>query len=173
MKYSVKLDSRVRQLSQTLPIKSKLDFEKRLDRLRQDGCLTEELPVAGDRLFAFDIDGDWVAIVQRQECRNWRGSRTIEIEVLDLVAKSEFDRSANRATPESASGGTEWPEKLLNAIALLIHHPHLTIRVGVVVTSAIGLFAVAHQSQGEVKLKMETDGTKVNSEFTIDGRQSE
>lgn len=169
--YPVYLDSNARKRSQTLSSKSYLDFNKLIALLRQDGCVTEEIPLAGDRLFAFKVEDDWVALAQRQECRDWRGNRTFNIEVLDVIPATEFDRASNRSTLEPASNATHWIAKVTGAIAPFIRHPNLPVQV-LVAFGAIAILAVGYNYQGKLNLKMETDGDQVTGEVTIDGRQS-
>lgn len=168
----VDLDSNARKRSQILPSKSYLDFNKSIDLLRKDGCLPEEISLAGDRLFAFKVEGDWVALAQRQDCRDWRGNRTFNIEVLDVIPASDFDRSSNRSTLEPASNATHWIAKVTGAIAPFIRRPNLPILV-LVGFGAIAIFAVGYKYSGKLNLKMETDGDRVTGEVTIDGRQSQ
>ncbi len=167
----VHLTQNARKCSKTIPLKSYLAFKKCIQKLRQNGCLSEEIPLTGDRLFAFAIDGDWVAVAQRQECRNWRGSRIFKIGILDLIPASQFQPPSNRLTIEITPREINWMKTAIEAIAPLLDRPHLPALAGVLTATAIAIFAVGYNDQSKVNLKMETDGTKVNGEFTIDGRQ--
>lgn len=184
-KNQVRETKSVRQRSETIRWESYLAYGKQKTQLKRDGRLTEEIPL-GDR-FVFSVDGDWVAVVQRQECRDLLRNRILRITIGELMSVEEFGRwtiensvnSPNRqlvntsSAIEPTSGGTDWLANVSGALAPWLKNSHLPILLWVMVAGAIGLLAVGYNYQGQVNLKMETDGTKVNGEFTIDGRQSE
>ncbi|MDJ1184703.1 hypothetical protein [Roseofilum casamattae] len=171
-KYHVRLSQEADLRSQSLPAKAFLDFRKKRDLLQEDGYLENEIPVpvpvAGDDFFAFEIEGGWVAIAQRQKSQDWLGNWKIEIEVVNLVTASEFDRISGRTTPRP-TGVTQLLRNVWIAIAPLRHDSRW---VGIVLAFAITLVAVV-KSEGVVKFIMETDGNQIKNEVIIDNRESE
>jgi hypothetical protein len=177
MNHIVRYGKTAGKLTQSLPLETYLDFDRTLDRLRQDGCLTEEIPL-GDRLFAFEIEGDWVAIAQRQEHRTFWGQRKLRITVAELMPVDEFGRwmLENAAQSPSLPSADTTPEPtasrlmgmLVKAIGLC-PNPLL-----VWVAIPIALTAIALKYPGTVDIQIKTDGDRnVAGEVTIDGRQSE
>ena len=184
MKHIVRYSQTAGKLTKSLPLETYLDCDRALDRLRQDGCLTEEIPL-GDRLFAFKVDDDWVAIAQWQEHQTWWGQRKLRITVVELMSVEKFGRwilensaqssslqlADTRSTPEAA-GGINWMGMLVKASGLFFSRPN-TLLVWVAVAIPISLVAIACNYQGTVEIQIKTDGDRnVAGEVTIDGRQS-
>jgi hypothetical protein len=182
-KHIVRYSQTAGKFTKSLPLETYLDCDRALDRLRQDGCLTEEIPL-GDHFFAFKIDNDWVAIAQRQEHQTWWGQRKLRITVTELMRVEEFGRwmlqnsvqlpslQLADSTLEPAAGGTPWMGMLVKAIGLFFSRPN-TLLVWVTVVIPISLAAIACNYKGTVEIQIKTDGDRnVAGEVTIDGRQS-
>ena len=164
--YKVTNSERVKKCLQNLSSKTAWKFEQQLNQLREDGYLPEETPIAAsDHLFRFRVDNDWVATAQRPETRTFLGRRTWEIEILELVSQPQ---KPSQSLPSKA-----WIKEATQAIIALIR-PYLPSILGVITLGTIGaiaISAVADNNQGQVDIKLETDGRKINGEVNYDSRQ--
>ncbi|MDY6940664.1 MAG: hypothetical protein SWY16_23775 [Cyanobacteriota bacterium] len=171
---TIRLTKSVRQRSQEILLESDIAFEKCIQALRKDGCLTDEIPLSGNCLFAFCINDDWVAVAQRQEARTLWGSRTLDIDVLDLIRATEFEEPANTAYLDSRAIGIQWLKILLKmvltSVSPFFHRPRLPILMVMAVVAGVLTASDGYRSKAE--LKMETDGSRVTHEVSIDRRRS-
>jgi hypothetical protein len=138
---------------------SSWNFQKIYYQLEKDGCLPEEILLPGARRFRFKIDEYWWAIAYRKEIPTLWGGRTFEIEILELRPVSESEKSDDKT----------WIKQAAKIIMPLIFRRCLPP----LLAAMTSLAPASNNFPGEVDIKTETDGSKVNTEITIDNRQSD
>ena len=148
--------------SRSLSTESFLYFEQKLGGLQDNGYLSKEIHVPGDGLFAFSIEGGWIAIAQRKENQLQQGDRTFTVEIVDLIPVSEFNKSFN------------YPKLKLNnylkinEVITLLNSPQVVRIVIIGITTLL-----IHTFGGEVSLKMEPDGNLLINEVTVSPESQE
>ena len=178
-RHSISLSEDVEQKCQSLPDKSFWDFQKKLNRLKEDAYLLEEIPVAilGDCFFAFPVEGGLMASAKRKKYQRWWRRWKAKIEIVNLMTVSEFYQLPNRTTPQLTLGETQSLWKVWNAIAPLLHDAQLVSQVLIPVALAISLVAATLFAVGQpgskVQIKNETDGDRETNEVIFENHQSE
>jgi hypothetical protein len=124
--------------------------------IKEDGCLPEEIPIAGDHLFRFQVDDNWFAVAQRQEVRTLWGQQTFKIEVLELSPVAEFEKISN-SKPLEIEG---WMQQMAHVIIPFIHDHSLTILLMALITTSFAIVGY--------KVIWETDG--VTNKVTIESQ---